>query len=119
MKKKKETRVEEFLRRIKIGVSFGPKPFQVRWQSADGRFVIVTWPGFSCWMGVGLRGHNPTEHWLVDLDRMSLESKSSSKHVAYRDCCVMRHRGRLTNKDRDGMLRLIYNEHGLKQNLKR
>lgn len=64
----------------------------LRWQSADKRFAIITVPGHSSWMAVGLRGYYASKHCVVDL------SKAGGKcgYTLYMACNLREWSGRLS-----------------------
>lgn len=56
--------VEEFLKAIRRGVDWGPKPFKLLWTSPDQRYAIFTAPGHNYRSGQDTK-HGGTNHYLV------------------------------------------------------
>ena len=86
--------LDEFLKAIRAGVDYGPVKFRIRWQSADGRFALVTRPGHRTWASIGATRYAQTEHWLFDLAK--IPHANARGFSLYTLCKVAEIEGRLT-----------------------
>ncbi len=107
-KEKKLIKIPEYLRdwlvEYQKGVDFGSGELKIVWFSEDGRFVILTRPGFVGWAARGEQSYAKAEHWAVDTE----SSKSYlEKYRMKGKKLELKFEGRLTKEKKQQLLNEI------------
>lgn len=84
---------EEFLKEVKVGVDWGPKPLRVIWTAPDGKHMVFTSPGHNYRSGQETK-YGGASHYLVKLD-VVVDTKHPHGHRLLLDAKIGEADGRM------------------------
>jgi hypothetical protein len=101
-------KIKEILHRCMSGTDWGSsKPFSIKWTSEDERFFIVTLKGHNGWAGIGTTSYNPSEHYLIDINK---DNKDKRGFNLFKSISVgLEIEGRLTKEKQDELIKRTIN----------
>jgi len=101
-------KIKEILDRCMRGTDWGSKnPFSIKWMSDDERFFIVTRKGHNGWAGRGCTSYNPSEHYLIDINK---DNKDERGYNLWNLIKVgLEVEGRLTKEKKEELIKRIIN----------
>lgn len=95
--------VKGLLTKMARGVDWGATR-QLRWRSAEGRFILISRAGHETWDGLGSTRYAESEHILYDLQK---STNATHGHNIHTDLRVKSWEGRLTKEIKDEILAIV------------
>ncbi len=101
-------KIKEILDRCMRGTDWGSsKPFSIKWISDDEQFFIVTLKGHNGWAGRGCTKYNPSEHYLIDINKDNKDKKGYDLFISIEVGQDIE--GRLTKEKQDELIKRTIN----------